>query len=66
MVSLYGQWSFIGGLCRFLQLHCRAKVTVGKKCPLEMVAMEYLRVHFATDKLDIAASMRPRRDQVRP
>ena len=42
----------------FLRLHCRVKVAVHKLFPLEMVAMEYFRVHFATDKLDIATSMR--------
>ena len=60
MVSLYDHRWFIGGGGRFLRLHGRVKVAVSQFSPLEMVAMEYFWVHFATDKLDIATSMRPR------
>ena len=57
----------------FLRFHGRVKVAISQFSPLDMVAMEYFWVHFATDKLDIATSMRPRYDlsatpcnQVRP
>ena len=62
MESLYDHRWFIGGSGRFLRLHGRVKVAVSQFSPLEMVAMEYFWVHFATDKLEIAPSMRPRCD----
>ena len=62
MESLYGQRSFICGVSRFLLLQCRAMVAVGKFSQLDMVAMEYFRVHFATDKSVIATLMRLRCD----
>ena len=59
MVSLYDYRWFIGGGGHFLQLHGQVKVAVSQFSPLEMVAMGYFCVHFATtDKLDIATSMR--------
>ena len=66
IVSLYDHRWFIGGGDRFLRLHGRVKVAVGHFSPLEMVVMEYFWAHFATDKLDIATSMRPWRDTLRP
>ena len=50
----------------FLRLHGRVKVAVSQFFPLEMVAMQYFWVNFATDKLDTATSMRPWRDTLRP
>ena len=51
MVSLYDHRWFIGGGGRFLRFDGWVKVAVGEFSPLEMVAMEYFWVHFATDKL---------------
>ena len=57
MVSWNDNGWFIGGFSRFLRLHGWFKVAFNKYYQLEMVAMEYFWVHFATDKLDIAISM---------
>ena len=66
MGSLYDHRWFIGGGGRFLRLNGRVKVAVSQFSPLEKVAMEYFWIHFVTDKLDIATSMRPWRDILRP
>ena len=51
MVSLYDHRWFIGGGGRTLRLHDRVKSAVSQFSLLEMVAMEYFSVHFATNIL---------------